>query len=88
MKVEENGWSGVSTFASQVKVGSQKPILNLEDVEHHLQDVRCSEGKMEISFVDKMSARDAYHACHEDNGGLVITSHDSCNVEGERAVYR
>jgi hypothetical protein len=87
-RVEENGWSGVSTFASQVKVGSQKPILNLEEVEHHLQDVRCGDGKMEVSFVDKVSARDTYHACHESDGGLVITSHDSCNVEGERAVYK
>lgn len=84
----ENGWGGASTFASQVKVGSQKPIMNLEVVEHFLQDVKCSEGKMALSFVDKVAARDAYHSCHNEHGGLVITSHESCNEEGERAVYR
>ncbi|KAH7410050.1 hypothetical protein DE146DRAFT_674837 [Phaeosphaeria sp. MPI-PUGE-AT-0046c] len=42
---------------------------------------------MELSFVDKVAARDAYHSCHDDNGGLIITSHESCNKEGERAVY-
>jgi hypothetical protein len=86
--VEENGWAGVETFAAQVKVGSKMPILNLEEVEHHLEDVRCDEGKIEMSFVDKVAARDAYYACHEKSGGLVVTSHDSCNKEGERAVYR
>jgi hypothetical protein len=86
--IEENGWGGVQTFAAQVRVGSSMPIMNLEEVEHHLKDVRCEEGKMELSFVDMVAARDAYYACHEKNGGLIVTSHDSCNEEGERAVYR
>jgi hypothetical protein len=87
-KTEENGWAGTQTFASQVKVSSRKPVLNLEEVEHYLQDVQCGDGKMKLSFVDSSSARDAYFSCHNRNGGLVITSHESCNVEGERAVYR
>jgi hypothetical protein len=87
-QTEENGWAGTQTFASQVKVNSKKPVLNLEEVEHYLQDVQCGDGKLKLSFVDTSSARDAYFSCHDKNGGLVITSHDSCNVEGERAVYR
>jgi hypothetical protein len=85
----ENGWTGASTFASQVRVNSQKPILNLEEVEHHLQDVQCRDGTMKLSFVDTSSARDAYHASCEQKkgGGLVVTSHESCNDEGERKVY-
>lgn len=62
--------------------------MNLEEVEHFLQDVECTEGKMSLSFVDKVSARDAFHSFHNEHGGLVITSHESCNKEGERAVYR
>jgi hypothetical protein len=88
IRVEENGWAGVQTFASQVKVSSKEPVLNLEEVEHYLQDVQCGDGKMKLSFVDTSSARDAYFSCHDKNGGLVITSHDSCNVESERSVYR
>ncbi|KAH7091331.1 hypothetical protein FB567DRAFT_436284 [Paraphoma chrysanthemicola] len=40
-----------------------------------------------MSFVDKSSARDAFHSCHGETGALIVTSHDSCNEEGERAVY-
>jgi hypothetical protein len=53
-----------------------------------LQDVQCEEGKMQLSFVDAVSARDAFFSCRGERGGLIITSHNSCNIEGERAVYR
>ncbi|KAH8724434.1 hypothetical protein GQ44DRAFT_569644, partial [Phaeosphaeriaceae sp. PMI808] len=85
---EENGWSGRSTFASQVRVRSQKPILSLEEIEHHLQNVQCGDGRMKLSFVDKSSAQDAYNSCRDKNGGFIITSHNSCNDEGERSVYK
>lgn len=83
----ENAWSDTLTFASQVKVKSQKPVLNLEQHEHHLQDVQCSDGQITLRFVDAASAKDAHFACHGDDGGLIVTSHESCNSEGERAVY-
>lgn len=62
--------------------------MNLEEIEHFLQDVRCEKDQMKLSFVDSSSARDALHSCHGNDGGLIITSHESCNEEGERAVYR
>lgn len=86
--LEENGWNGDSTFASQIKVGSQRPILTLEEIEHHLEDVKCEDGMMQLHFVDTSSTRDARAACHGDAGGLIITSHESCNEDGERAVYQ
>ncbi|KAJ4347784.1 hypothetical protein N0V95_005131, partial [Ascochyta clinopodiicola] len=88
---DKNGWNGKETFASSVKVGSKKPILNLEEIEHHLQDVQCGDQRMKLHFVDVSSARDARAASlggHGGLGGLVITSHESCNKDGERAVYR
>lgn len=85
---EENVWTDASTFASQVKVGSQKPVFNIEEHEHHLQGVECSEDAMKLHFVDASSARDARAACYGNNGGLIITSHSGCNEEGERSVYR
>lgn len=45
---------------------------------------------MMLHFVDASSARDARAACHGGHGGmggLIITSHHSCNKDGERAVY-
>ncbi|KAF1361770.1 hypothetical protein EJ07DRAFT_109790 [Lizonia empirigonia] len=46
---------------------------------------------MMLHFVDASSAQDARAACfggHGGMGGLVVTSHESCNKEGERAVYK
>ncbi|KAH6643594.1 hypothetical protein C7974DRAFT_347750 [Boeremia exigua] len=88
---EENGWDGRETFASSVKVGSRKPILCLEEIEHLLEDVQCGNGGMMLHFVDESAARDARAAAHGGHGGmggLIITSHHSCNRDGERAVYK
>lgn len=60
----------------------------MEELEHHLEDVQCEDGMIRMSFVDKSSARDAFHACQGENEALIVTSHESCNKEGERAVYR
>lgn len=86
--VEEHSQKGNSIFASQLKVTAKKPILTLEDIEHHLTGVHCDGGMMKLGFVDKESANDAGEACRGANGGLIITSHESCNEEGERAVYK
>jgi hypothetical protein len=87
-QIDENGWTGKPTFASHVKLTSKKPVMNLEEIEHHLQNVHCGGGRMKLDFVDTSSARDAFHSCHDEDGGLVITSHNLCNSDGERAVYR
>ncbi|KAJ4308075.1 hypothetical protein N0V94_009504, partial [Neodidymelliopsis sp. IMI 364377] len=88
---EQNKWSDKDTFASSVKVRSKKPVLKLEDIEHHLQDVQCEGGRMQLQFTSPSLAQDARAAClggHGGTGGLVITSHESCNRDGERAVYK
>ncbi|KAF2648810.1 hypothetical protein K491DRAFT_612001 [Lophiostoma macrostomum CBS 122681] len=82
---KENSWGNGETFSSRLKLSSKTPVLNLEEIEHHLVDVQCSDGAMKLHFVDSSSARDATHAC---SNGAIITSHQGCNAEGERAVYR
>jgi hypothetical protein len=86
--VGENRWNDDSIFTSQINLGSEAPILHLEEIEHHLHSVHCSDGKLKLHFVDIVSARDAKAACHGEMGGRVITSHEGCNQEGERAVYK
>jgi hypothetical protein len=87
MLVEEHSRKGKSIFASQLKVTAKKPIVVLEEIEHHLTGVHCESGMMKLGFVDTESAIDAGAASRGTNGGLIITSHESCNEEGERAVY-
>jgi hypothetical protein len=82
---DANDWNGKRIFQSRVKVSSENPIFHIEQHEHHVEEVRCADGMMHIRFVDSVSARDAMEAC---SGGTVITSHESCNVEGERSVYK
>ncbi|KAF2202214.1 hypothetical protein GQ43DRAFT_5691 [Delitschia confertaspora ATCC 74209] len=84
----ENGFQSNSIFASQVRVKSEAPILSLEDIEHHLSDVQCSAETMKLSFVSGVSKRDAHHACKHEKGGYIITSHSTCNAEGERSVFK
>ncbi|CAN9150326.1 unnamed protein product [Alternaria alternata] len=67
----ENVWNDESTFASQVKVSSQKPLLNLEEHEHHLQDHEMPDRLVMVLME-----------------ASIITSHKSCNKEGERSVYQ
>ncbi|KAF2787583.1 hypothetical protein K505DRAFT_257392 [Melanomma pulvis-pyrius CBS 109.77] len=43
---------------------------------------------MKLHFVDMVSARDAKASCFGEKGGRIITSHEGCNKEGERAVYK
>ena len=62
-------------------------MFTLEEHEHHLKAIECGNDAMKLHFVDASSARDARAAYGED-GGLIITSHESCNDEGEREVYR
>ncbi|KAL7770715.1 hypothetical protein CFE70_000653 [Pyrenophora teres f. teres 0-1] len=85
---DENVRTNKETFASQVKVASQRPVFTLEDHEHHLKDVQCGPDGIKLYFVDASSARDARAACYGTDGGLVITSHAGCNSESERAVYQ
>lgn len=62
--------------------------MNLEDIEHHLSDVRCEDDKMTLEFFDAAAAADATGACHdEDEGAIIVTSHEGCNNEGERVAY-
>lgn len=63
-------------------------MFNLEEHEHHLKSVECGEDAIKLHFVDASSARDARAASHHNGTGLIITSHEGCNAEGERSVYR
>jgi hypothetical protein len=86
-RAEEHSRTGNSIFASQFTFVAKKPILTLREIEHHLTGVHCGSGMMILGFMDTESAIDAGAACRGTNGGLIITSHKSCNVKGARAVY-
>jgi hypothetical protein len=59
----------------------------LEDIEDIVEKITCHEETVEITF----SSQSSYHAAAQEWIGLkevlIITSHEGCNVEGERGVY-
>ena len=74
-------------MAATVRLGSNKPILVLEEIEHLLYNVECTFGSIEISTSGTMDQhmRDQLHSL---NRGHIITSHVTCNDAAGRQAYR
>ena len=88
IEIVENTYGGESVFASRVQIESDVPILVLEDIEHHLDGVECTDSVIKLSFENKSGAEAVRHACHHENGSYVITSHITCNSEESRSVFK
>jgi hypothetical protein len=76
-----------STMAATVRLGSNNPILVLEEIEHLLYNIECTFGSIKISTSDSMDA----HMCkqlHSLEGGHIITSHITCNDASGRQAYK
>ena len=43
---------------------------------------------MKLKFFDTSLALDARVACHSEEGGIIVTSHEGCNKAGERGIYK
>ena len=87
-EIVENTYGGESVFASRVQIESDVPILVLEDIEHHLNGVECTDSAIKLSFENKSGAEAVRHACHHENGSYAITSHITCNSEESRSVFK
>jgi hypothetical protein len=76
-------------FGASVRLESDFPVLNLEDFDHLLESVHCSEGgqKMDLVFKHDESLKKAKRELVEFDGGMIITSHQTCNEDGERLPY-
>jgi len=76
-----------SSFFSSVFVESANPILPLEDIEHHLERIECSQSNIDLHFVSRDSFSRAKYVYANLVGGHVVTSHWGCNEAGERVPY-
>jgi hypothetical protein len=74
-------------MAATVRLGSNNPILVLEEIEHLLYNVECTFGSIEISTADTMD-ENMRKQLHSLNGGHIITSHITCNDAAGRQAYR
>ncbi|KAL1962159.1 hypothetical protein VTN77DRAFT_505 [Rasamsonia byssochlamydoides] len=77
-----------SIFAASLSVKSREPILVVEELETELKDVVCSTSQMSL-FFHAPGGLDAVKESFNLNGSfIVVTAHDGCNLDGERATYR
>lgn len=75
-------------FEASVSVKSSEPILVLEDLDSYLQSVICSKSEITLHFASP-AALDIFHdAVRFDDSFLIVTSHDTCNSDGNRATYK
>ncbi|EAW11621.1 putative GPI anchored protein [Aspergillus clavatus NRRL 1] len=77
-----------SVFATTLSVKSKWPILSLEELDHHLEDVTCSESHIEMFFASIEQFQSTQQELERTTELIVVTSHRGCNSDGERSAYR
>ncbi|KAL4920893.1 hypothetical protein BDW62DRAFT_198346 [Aspergillus aurantiobrunneus] len=74
--------------STTLDVESRWPILALEDLDAGLDSVSCTAFEIQLSFA-AIAAEEAFKEAIEDTPEFVIvTSHDGCDLEGERSAHR
>lgn len=77
-----------SVFTATLAVKSRSPVLVLEELEGHLEDIVCSDSQISLLFdsIDKVDV--IRKAIGTTSNFVVVTSHNGCNSDGERATHR
>ena len=74
--------------AAQVHFSTRLPTLTLEDIDHHLEYISCSPASILLGFVTTSVKQAALEEFQNTGAFYLITSHEVCNNDGERNVYR
>ncbi|KAL2002795.1 hypothetical protein VTN02DRAFT_5897 [Thermoascus thermophilus] len=82
----ENGHKDL-VFTATLAVKSHSPILVLEELENALENVLCSESQISLVFDSIENVYAIRKEIGTSSSFVVVTSHNGCNSEGERATY-
>ncbi|KAL8752353.1 MAG: hypothetical protein Q9184_005764 [Pyrenodesmia sp. 2 TL-2023] len=74
-------------LAAQVHLTTKLATLALEDIDHHIDYVSCSERSIVLGFVTLSSKQAAIEELRSKDKFYLVTSHDTCNNDGERNIY-
>ena len=74
-------------FSANVEMDASLPTLLLEDINEHLEEVRCTSSTIELDFEDARIASAVQLEAQFTSRVMVITSHVDCNAEGERKPH-
>lgn len=76
-----------SQFGARLRMAAIKPTLALEEIDDHLEEIRCSDNEIELRFANVKTFQLAYKELDSIEQFLLITSHEGCNHDGERVAY-
>lgn len=76
-----------SQFTARIRTTSERPSLLLEEIESLLERIYCDEDSIELRFINAETLRMAYKEYSTISQFFLITSHDSCNHDGERNAH-
>ncbi|KAL4799691.1 hypothetical protein BDV19DRAFT_384979 [Aspergillus venezuelensis] len=76
-----------SVFSTTLDVKSQWSILALEDLDAGLESVSCTDSEIRLDFAS-IAAEKRFRAAVKDTPEfIVVTSHDGCDLDGERSAH-
>lgn len=73
-------------FSASIRMSAKRPTLQLEILEHHIDQIECSDDKIFLGFATAEALNEVYRHVEGVKGFFLITSHQSCDIEGERNV--
>ncbi|MCJ1465237.1 hypothetical protein MMC07_003853 [Pseudocyphellaria aurata] len=85
--LDESLLGTTSQFTARLRTTSQRPSLLLEEIEGHLEDIYCGDDSVELRFTNAETLWIAYKEYSDVGQFSLITSHDSCNRDGERSAH-
>ncbi|KAI4194677.1 MAG: hypothetical protein LQ350_007640 [Teloschistes chrysophthalmus] len=74
-------------FAAQVHLDTKFPTLSVEEIDHHFQEIACSDGFVTLRFAIASAKQAALDEIGKYDKFYLITSHATCNEDGERNLY-
>ena len=73
-----------SQFTAKLGMEFKLPTLMLEDVEHHIQSIRCYSSEIHLYFKSTKFLKRAHYEFASVDSFIIVTSHQGCNKDGER----
>ena len=71
-------------FGARIQLSAKRPTLALESLEHHIEQIECSEEGLTLNFATLDALNEVYRHIEGINDFLLITSHEGCDLDGER----
>ncbi len=77
-----------SVFSTTLDVESRWPILALEELDGEFDNIVCTESKIHFNLMSAAAEERFNTEIKGMHDFVVVTSHDGCDLEGDRSAHR